>query len=474
MATEASQTANPAAAQPHPSGFTASNGYRNYVLFILFVVYGLSYVDRQILSNLIEPIRKEYGFTDFQMGMLSGTAFAIFYATLGIPIARFADRHSRVNIIAISLVVWSAATALTGKAHGFLQLFLARIGVGIGEAGCNPSAYSIISDYFPAKKRSTAQSIYSTGVYLGQFLGFVVAGYVAHEYGWRAAFYVVGLPGIAVALILKFSLREPPRGFSEPAGYVPSDPPLTFDVLSKLGSLPAFRNLSFASGLHALVAYGLNNYYSAFLMRSHGMSIKETSTALAVITLTGGIVGTFLGGKLSDVFSQRNGGDPRYQMWVPGIALLINIPVWLAALLVPDRHLVMVLMVPAIALGATYLGPSISATHQLVGVRERAVSGALLLFVLNIIGIGLGPIMSGFISDVFALCLQNSVCVAEPMSNFWATLQSKFDGVKITDELAKADGLKYALCVMSVANLWSAFHYFRAARTLREDIAKHK
>jgi len=455
------------------SEFVASDRYRNYVLFILFVVYGLSYVDRQILSNLIEPIRKEYGFTDFQIGMLSGTAFAIFYATLGIPIARFADRHSRVNIIAISLVVWSAATALTGKAHGFLQLFLARIGVGVGEAGCNPSAYSIISDYFPAKKRSTAQSIYSTGVYLGQFIGFVVAGYVAHEYGWRAAFYVVGLPGIAVAILLKMTLREPPRGFSEPAGYIASDPPKAMAVLRKLGSLQAFRNLSFASGLHALVAYGLNNYYAAFLMRSHGMSIKETSTALAIITLTGGIAGTFLGGKLSDVFAQRNGGDPRYQMWVPGVALLINIPVWLAALLVPDKMAVMILMVPAIALGATYLGPSISATHQLVGVRERAVSGALLLFVLNIIGIGLGPILSGFISDVFALCLQNSVCVAEPLTHFGEAFRSKFSGVKITDELAKADGLKYALCVMSIANLWSAYHYFRAARTLREDIAKN-
>lgn len=452
--------------------FTATDGYRNYVLFILFVVYGLSYVDRQILSNLIEPIRKEYGFTDFQMGMLSGTAFAIFYATLGIPIARFADRHSRVNIIAMSLVVWSAFTALTGKAHGFWQLFTARVGVGIGEAGCNPSAYSIISDYFPLKKRSTAQSIYSTGVYLGQFLGFVVAGYVAHEYGWRAAFYVVGIPGIAVAIILKMTLREPPRGFSEPAGYVPAPPPKTMDVLHKLASLQSFRNLSFASGLHALVAYGLNNYYAAFLMRSHGMEIKETSNALAIITLTGGIVGTFLGGKLSDFFAQRNGGDPRYQMWVPGIALLINIPVWLAALLVPDKYIVMVLMVPAIALGATYLGPSISATHQLVGVRERAVSGALLLFVLNIIGIGLGPILSGFISDVFALCLQNDVCSMNPVGNLWGAFTAKFEGVKITSELAKADGLKYALCVMSVANLWSAYHYLRAAKTLRQDIAR--
>jgi len=436
---------------PHASGFTASNAYRNYVLFILFIVYGLSYVDRQILSILMEPIRKEFDFGDTELGLLSGVAFAIFYATLGIPIARFADRHSRVNIIAMSLVVWSVATAITGRAQGFFQLFLARVGVGVGEAGCNPSAYSIISDYFPAKKRSTAQSIYSTGVYLGQFIGFVVAGYVAQEYGWRAAFYLVGLPGVAVAVLLKLTLREPPRGFSEPAGYKATEPPHATAVLAKLGSLAAFRNLSFASGLHALVAYGLNNYYSAFLMRSHGMSLTETSTALAVITLTGGLAGTYLGGKLSDTYAQRNGGDPRYQMWVPGIALLINIPVWLAALLLPNKYAVMTLMIPAIALGATYLGPSISATHQLVGVRERAVSGALLLFVLNLIGIGIGPFLSGVISDALR---DNMVA----------------QGVAL--EVARADGLKYALCIMSIANIWSAFHYFRAAKTLREDIAK--
>jgi MFS family permease len=430
--------------------FAVSDRYRNYVLFLLFLVYGLSYVDRQILSILMEPIRQEFNFGDTELGVLGGVAFAIFYATLGIPIARFADRHSRVNIIAMSLLVWSVATALTGRAVGFWHLFLARVGVGVGEAGCNPSAYSIISDYFPAKKRATAQSVYSLGVYLGQFLGFVTAGYVAHEYGWRAAFYVVGLPGVAMAIIVKLTLREPPRGFSEPTGYVPTAAPQATAVLSKLGSLPSFRNLSLASGLHALVAYGLNSYYSAFLMRSHGMSLKETSTALAIITLTGGLAGTYLGGKLSDLFAQRHGGDPRYQMWVPAWSLLLNIPAWLLALLLPSQYASMALMIPAIALGATYLGPSIAATHQLVGVRERAVSGALLLFVLNLIGIGIGPMLTGVISDALR-------------DNMVAT------GVEL--ELARADGLKYALCIMSMANLWSAYHYFRAAKTLREDIA---
>ena len=430
--------------------FVASPAYRNYVLFILFVVYGLSYVDRQLLSILMEPIRQEFDFSDLQLGLLSGVAFAIFYATLGLPIARYADRHSRVNIITIALVVWSAATALTAQATSFVQLFFARVGVGVGEAGCNPSAYSIISDYFPVRKRATAMSVYSLGVYLGQFIGFIVAGYVAQHYGWRTAFYVVGLPGIAIAIILKLTLREPPRGFSEPAGYVASPPPAAMLVLKKLYSLPSFRNLSLAAGLHALVGYGLNSYYSAFLMRSHGMSLTETSTWLAIITLTGGLAGTYLGGKLSDVFAQRHGGDPRYQMWVPAVALLINVPVWLMALLLPGQWMVLTLMIPAIALGATYLGPSIAATHQLIGVNERAVGGALLMFILNLIGIGLGPMLTGLFSDL----IRNDLVT---------------QGMAL--EAARADGLKYALCIMSVVNLWSAWHYLRAARTLREDIA---
>ncbi|HEY8537583.1 MAG TPA: MFS transporter, partial [Steroidobacteraceae bacterium] len=430
--------------------FAVSDGYRKYVLFILFIIYGLSYVDRQIFFTLIEPIRKEFEFGDFQMGLLSGMAFAMFYATLGIPIARFADRHNRVNIISVSLVVWSAATALTAKAMGFWHLFLARVSVGVGEAGCNPSAYSIISDYFPAKKRATAQSIYSLGVYLGQFIGFLTAGYVAQEYGWRTAFYVVGLPGLAVAIVAKLTLREPPRGFSEPAGFVLGEPPKLLYVLKKLFSLPAFRNLSVAAGLHALVAYGLQSYYSAFLMRVHGMSLAETSAALAVITVTGGLTGTYLGGKLSDVLSQRRGGDPRYQMWVPAAALLINIPAWLFALLLPSKYASMALMIPSIALGATYLGPSIAATHQLARVPERAVSGAVLLFVLNFIGIGFGPMLTGAISD-------------------WLRDSYVSGGMEL--EAARALGLKYALCIMSLSNLWSAYHYFRAAKTLREDIA---
>jgi MFS family permease len=445
-ATTTDKPASPSAA----ATFTASNAYRSYALWLLFMVYGLSYVDRQILSILMEPIRTEFDFSDMQLGLLSGVAFAIFYTTLGIPIARLADFHSRTNIIALSLLVWSTATALTGRAYGFVTLFLARVFVGVGEAGCNPSAYSIISDYYEPKRRATVLSIYSQGVYLGQFIGFIVAGYVAQEYGWRAAFYVVGLPGIAIALLVKLTLREPPRGFSE-VNYAPADPPPTLQVLRKLIAKPAFVNLSFAAGLHALVAYGLNNFYSAYLMRSHGMSLKETSFSLAIITLSGGLAGTYLGGKLSDVLSQRHGGDARYQVWVPAIALLINIPVWLLALLLPAKQAVMLMMVPAIALGATYLGPSIAATHQLVGVRERALGGALLLLVLNLIGIGLGPMLTGRISDVIRESLVS-------------------DGM--LEAAARADGLKYALCIMSVVNLWSAIHYFRAARTLREDIGK--
>ncbi|MBC7982912.1 MAG: MFS transporter [Candidatus Obscuribacterales bacterium] len=451
MNNETVKAAELANLHPNASGFTASTSYRYYAVGILFVVYGLNYLDRQILSILMEPIKKEFTFSDMQLGLLGGFAFAALYTTLGIVIARFADRYNRVTIISISMIVWSIFTAVTGKAQGFWTLFAARVGVGIGEAGCNPPAYSIISDYFELKRRATMLSIYSLGVYLGQFLGYQVVHQVEPILGWRYAFYVVGAPGILLAIVLKLTLREPPRGFSEPTGYIPTEPPPVMQVLRKLAAKPAFRNLSLAAGLHALVAYGLNNFYSSFLQRSHHMTVSEAAYALSFITLIGGLTGTYLGGWLSDKFASRNNGDPRYQLWVPAIALIINTPIWLLALTLPDRYTVYALFTAAILFGATYLGPSISSTHQLVGVRERALGGAMLLFVLNIIGLGMGPVLSGFISDKIAISL-----IA--------------DGMDKTQALA--DGLKYALCIMAMANLWSAYHYFRGAKTLREDIAK--
>jgi MFS family permease len=429
--------------------FEVSDGYRTYVVWLLFVVYVFNFVDRQILSIVIEPIKKEFGLHDWQLGVLSGLAFAVLYSTLGIPIARIADRKSRVNIIVLSMIVWSSFTALTGLARGFWHLLFARVGVGIGEAGCSPPAYSLISDYFEPKKRATALSIYSMGVYGGGALGFLVGGYISQLYGWRAAFYVVGLPGILLSVIVKATLREPPRGFSEGKHIVIEEPPPFMQVVTRLWSKRSFRHLSFAAGLHAFVSYGVGTFYASYLGRTHGMDAKDIGAWLSLVTFVGGFAGTYGGGKVSDRYFAKK-PDPRYYLWVPAITLVLNVPFGLIVFGVDNKQIVLSTLIPMIALSAAYLAPSIATTHRLVGLRERAVAGAVLLFVLNLIGLGLGPMFTGFLSDA---------------------LRGHFMEQGVSDKQATADGLKWALCAATLINLWSALHYVLAAKTLNQDIA---
>lgn len=430
------------------SAFQASNAYRNYVVWLLFVIYVFNYVDRQILSIVLEPIKQEFDLRDWQLGMLSGLAFAAFYSTLGIPIARMADTRNRVNIITTSIVVWSAFTVVSGMAKNFWHLLIARIGVGVGEAGCSPSAYSIISDYVEPKKRATALSIYSMGVYGGSALGFLVGGLVAHEYGWRAAFFTVGLPGLVVAIILKLTVREPPRGFSDPGAPVVAEPPPFKQVMGNLWAKKSFRHLSVAAGLHAFVSYGLSSFYSPFFMRSHGMSLGDVGAWLAVVVALGGLSGTYLGGAWCDRYYART-QDPRWYVWIPAITLIVVVPFGQVVYALDNTVAALLLLTLYIALAAAYLGPSIASTHRLVGLRERALASAFLLLILNFIGLGLGPMFTGGMSDLFKDYLVSQ---------------------GVAEKVALADGLRWSIRVTLLMNFWSALHYYLAAKTLREDI----
>ena len=428
--------------------FRASTAYRHYVVWLLFIVYAFNFVDRQILSIVIEPIKNEFGLHDWQLGVLSGLAFATFYSTLGIPIARLADRRSRIDIITVSIIVWSAFTALTGFARNFWHILIARIGVGVGEAGCNPAAYSIISDYFEPKKRATALSIYSMGVYGGSAIGLLVGGQVAHVYGWRTAFFVIGIPGIALALLLKATVREPPRGFSD-AVQVSNEPPPFRQVLARLWAKPSFRHLSFAAGLHAFASYGVSTFYSPFFIRTHGMTVAEIGSWLAFVVAAGGLSGTFMGGALCDRYFAKT-DDPRWYLWIPALTLVINVPFGLVVYGLESKYVALCLLIPYIALSAAFLAPSIATTHRLVGLRERALASALLLLILNLIGNGLGPMFTGFVSDLFS---------------------GYFLSAGMDKPQAVADGLQWAIRVTVLMNIGSATHYFLGARTLRADIA---
>jgi len=420
--------------------------YRWYVVWLLFVVYVLNFVDRQILIILMEPLRLEFGFSDRQLGLLGGLAFAVLYSTLGIPIARLADRSNRVNIISVSIFVWSLATVLTGFARSFGHLLLARIAVGIGEAGCSPPAYSLLADYFKREQRTTAFSIYSMGIYGGVFVGFLVGAYVAQYYGWRAAFWVVGAPGIVLALVVKLTLREPPRGLADGAAPRGQAPPVR-EVVGRLARLRTFRHLALAAALHAFVGYGVNGFHPSFLIRTHGYTVAEVGVVLSIVAAVSGVGGTWLGGYLSDRFTVLR-KDARWQLWVPGIATLINVPLALMAYTWPDRNVVVGLLFASLVFGVMYLGPTFATMQRLLSARERALGAALLLLVINLVGLGLGPWLVGVVSDLV---------------NQWL-LGAGADAVA-----AKATGLRTALAIMVCINVWSFVHYMLAARTLERD-----
>lgn len=421
----------------------SSQSYRHYVLGLLLLGYVINFIDRSILSILLEPIKYELELSDSELGFLGGLAFALFYATLGIPIAALADRWSRVKVLALAMVIWSLMTAICGMASNFIQLLLARIGVGVGEAGASPASHSLISDYFPIETRATALSIYALGIPIGSMIGNFVGGWGAQELGWRATFYLVGLPGVLVALLIWMTLREPPRGLSDAktANAVPMienvPAPSMAEVFKYLWAKRSFRHIGFAAGLHAFAGYGAGTWNAPFLIRSHEMPLAEVGGWLALISGIGAI-GTFAGGFLGDRLSDRR-GDRRWYLWVSGIATIVMVPFQVVAYMYDGLPTALGCLFIVSIFGGMYLGPSFAMTQALVTLRMRAVASAILLFMLNIIGMGLGPYFVGIASDIL-----------EPSYGI--------------------DALRFALLLAVIANTWAAIHYFLGARRLTSDL----
>ena len=313
-----------------PPEFEVTSNYRKYLLSLFLIVYVINFIDRQIFSILIEPIRNEIHLSDTQLGLLGGIAFAIFYTFAGIPIARWADRGVRKNIIALAMVIWSVMTMFTASAKTFNMLLLARIGVGIGEAGGSPPIHSLISDYFPEGRRATALATYALGIPIGGAIGTLAGGWIGEYFGWRTAFVVVGVPGIIIASVVYLTVREPPRGFSDIGGApAKTDAIPVMDTIRFMWSMKSFRHLSMAGGLHAFVGYGVALFIPSLFIRVHGLGLAETSTYLFFIGLTG-MIGTYLGGYLGDRLGDF---DKRWYMGIPGIATLVSVPFAAAFLL---------------------------------------------------------------------------------------------------------------------------------------------
>ena len=408
---------------------------RHYALGILVVVYTFNFIDRQILSILLQPVKDDLGLSDTAMGMLTGFAFAAFYATLGIPIARFADRSNRRNLVAWALGIWSLMTALSGLAQNFWHLLAARIGVGIGEAGCSPPAHSMIADYYPADQRATALGIYSLGIPFGVMFGLFAGGWINEFFGWRAAFFVVGLPGILLALVVRFTLREPPRGMAE--GRADStDQPGVGETLQYLWAKKSFRHMSFAAALTAFVGYGFITWAPSFLTRSFGMGTGEIGTWFGLILGIPGGIGIALGGYLADRFGAR---DPKWFLWTTAVALLICVPLNFVVFMSTNSTTALFAMILPVLLGNFYQATTFSQTQGISALRMRAVAAGILLFIINIIGLGLGPQLVGILSDV---------------------LNPDFGD----------ESLRYALLICSLVYMWAAIHYFMAGRHLGDDL----
>ena len=422
----------------------AGTGYRQYVLAVLALTYVVNVMDRSVLGAVLEPIRHEFQASDKQLGLLGGLAFALFYSTLGVPIAALADRTSRRNVVAVCTALWSVMTALCGMAHSFAALLAARIGTAIGEAGGTPPSHSLISDYFPLDRRATALSLFALGVPLGGMLGNLFGGWGNDLFGWRLAFILTGLPGVAVALLVRLTVREPRRGMSDVgtsgapvSGSAHTAPPMGA-AIRYLWGRPSFRNMSLAAALHSVVWYAGSNFNNSFFVRMHHMTTGEAGSWVALL-LGIGAIGTLLGGYLADQLSVRT-GDRRWYMWVPGIATLAMVPFQFLAYLGGSLRVAVPSFGVMVILGSMFFGPSFAMSQGLATLRTRAMSTSLVLFAQTLIGLGLGPFLVGAISDHL-----------KPVYG---------------DARALADGL----VIVGLVNLLAAVHYFRGARTVRADL----
>ncbi|MGC6511152.1 MAG: spinster family MFS transporter [Parvibaculales bacterium] len=408
---------------------------RHYALGVLVVVYTFNFIDRQILSILIEPVKTDLGLSDTAMGLLTGFAFATFYVTLGIPIARIADRTNRRNLIAGAISIWSLFTAVSGLAQNFWHLLIARIGVGVGEAGCSPPAHSMIADYYPAEQRATALGIYSLGIPFGIMFGLFAGGWINEFFGWRMAFFVVGLPGLLLALLVRFSLTEPPRGMAEGRTDKGAQPGV-LETLHYLWQKKSFRHMSFAAGLAAFVGYGFITWAPAFLIRSFDMSTGEVGTWFGLILGIPGGIGIALGGYLADKAGAK---DPKWYLWTTALALLVVCPLNFAVFTATNATTAFLAMIIPVLLSNFYQATTFSQTQGISELRMRAMAAGILLFIMNIIGLGLGPQMVGLISDL--------------LKDTYGT-----------------ESLRYALLICGMANIWAAVHYYIAGRHLKDDL----
>ncbi len=406
-----------------------SPAYARYVLGVLFLVGVFALADRQIFGMLIEPIKREFGVSDSWLGIASGLGFALFYAAAGIPIARWADRGVRRSILALGLFVWSALTLASGLAASFAQLVAARLAIGVGEAAGTPPAHALISDYFPPERRARALSVYTAGASVGVILAYLLGGLIQERWGWRGVFLALGAPGMGLALVVRFSVREPPRGRFESA---PVAALSAREALASLLGQPCYRQLLAAFGLHSLAFTAAAMWNPAFLARVHGMQPGEIGALLALGSAACSGLGVLAGGLATDRLAAR---DLRWLLAAPGAASLVGAPLALAFLFAPTRELSVAGLASSAFLAGFGIPGMHAATQALAQPATRATAAALNLVALTLIGAGLGPALVGIANDLLASALG-------------------------------AGAVRWSLALAALTSAWSGVHALLGARAL--------
>lgn len=439
-----------------------SKWYRRWVLFLVLLVYIFGFIDRAVLSTVGQAVKQDLGMTDFQLGILGGVAFALCNALFVIPIARLAERKSRVVIISIALAFWSLMTAASAGAQNFWHLALARIGVGAGEAGGISPSQSLLSDYYPPHQRAGTIGIYMLGVGIGVIVGSVTTAWVAEHWGWRHAFLVVGIPGILLALLIFLTVKEPPRGHSE--GLAPSTGPAPSlkAVVAHLWRKPSFFHLLAASTLVSSCGSGNVTFLHAYFVREYQLSYTEAAWLFGLINSVGPAVAYFFGGVLTDKLAKM---DSRYYGWVPGTAMMIGMPLAMLGLLQASWQMAFaILLLPGMFTG-TYFGPTYAAANNMSPPRMRATTASFLLFA-NLFGLAAGPALVGFISDLFTTATFT-------LGNFQTICPGGTNVDPVIADVCRASsarGIRYGLIVGALGYGWAGIHFFLASRTLRKDI----
>jgi predicted MFS family arabinose efflux permease len=413
-----------------------STAYKRYVLGVMAAVYLFNLVDRGLMMLLLEPIKEDLGLSDTQLGFLTGIAFALFYATLGLPMARWADRGNRVTIASLAVALWAVTVMSCMLVTNYAQLVLARIAAAVGESGSNPPTYSLVGDYFPeAGERSRALSVYVSGSTLSALLSFMLGGWLNEQYGWRMTFFLLGIPGLLLAILVKLTVREPRVNVHAVTKSI-KPAPFFRDVLSLLWNQRSCRHLSIALIVLYMMSLGLSPWYAAFLMRSHGMGTAELGIWLGLIVGVGGTAGILLGGYGASRFYAH---DERGQLRAIAFGIASLVPCLAAFLLLPHKHQALMALVPIAVAFNFFFGPVFALLQRLVPEDMRATTLAVVMLFANLIGMGLGPQIVGILSDVLRPSLG-------------------------------ADALRYSMLMVSGVAFWGAVHFWKTGETIRADL----